>query len=200
MGQLQGLRGAAEFTRGYPLDGKITTGGTSQLLLPYVPSMSRTYLIIENTSASGNLTLGFGGATATAAVSGGVVTGFTVTNGGFGYTKPPFVQIIGGIGGGLGFPRPEPQSAQASAHAVLTGDAVTSIVVDNGGAGYTAAPFILLINQDSDSTGAFNASATAGFVIAPNGQFVMENSTVLNDQVSIWGATTGQSFAARVVL
>jgi len=35
-------------------------------------------------------------ATATAIVSGGAVTGFTIVNPGFGYTKPPLVTLIGG--------------------------------------------------------------------------------------------------------
>lgn len=68
---------------------------------------------------------GGNGATATATVSNGKVTGFTVTNGGSGYTSAPRVTFTGG--GGFG----------AKAHAVLTADAVTSIVLDHPGVDHT---------------------------------------------------------------
>lgn len=70
-------------------------------------------------------------ATATATISGGFVTIYTVTFGGSGYTVAPAVTISGGGGSG----------ASATAH--LTGGAVTSITVNNPGNGsYTTAPTV----------------------------------------------------------
>ena len=68
------------------------------------------------------------GATATATVAGGAVTGFNLTSGGTGYTSAPNVYITGG--GGTG------------AHATVTvaGGAVTGITLVSGGTGYTSAP------------------------------------------------------------
>lgn len=57
------------------------------------------------------------GATATAAVSNGVVTGFTITAGGSGYTSAPTVLISGGGGGG------------AAGTAALTSNAVSGITL-----------------------------------------------------------------------
>jgi len=65
------------------------------------------------------------GATMTATVSGGVITGFTVVSGGSGYTYPPYIQINGNTGTGL------------NAIATISGGAVTGAVIVTGGSGYT---------------------------------------------------------------
>ncbi len=75
------------------------------------------------------------------------VGSFTVTNGGTGYTSPPAVALTGG--GGTG----------ATAHAVLTGGVVTSIVVDTAGEGYTSPPAVAF-------TGGEGAGAAATPVLA----------------------------------
>jgi hypothetical protein len=70
------------------------------------------------------------GATATAAISGGAVSSFSVTAGGSGYVNPPGVTITSG--GGTG----------ATAVATVSGGVVTGITVTNGGTGYTSAPTV----------------------------------------------------------
>lgn len=192
MVQLVGLRGGTDFTRSFQFGSTITTGGTPQLLLPSLAE--RTYLLFQNTSDI-ELRLGFGGARARVAVSGGACTTFTVTNSGFGYTKPPTVHLIGGIGGGLGFPEP---AAKATAVATLTSGEVTAITIQNGGSGYTAPPFVFLENAPGDFSGAFKPSATAGYQILPGGSYVCEASTVLSDAVTLFGATTGKTYEIMV--
>ena len=64
--------------------------------------------------------------TATATISGGSVTGFTITYGGAGYTSPPNITLTG----------------NARAHAELTDGVVTSIVIDDAGSGYSEAPTV----------------------------------------------------------
>jgi len=186
-------------TRTFNFGGTITLGGTAQLILP--PTQPRTYLIIQNTNAGGNLNIGIGPARATATVAGGIVTGIAVTNAGMGYTKPPNVKLFGGLVGGLGFPEPgagvSPTHAQA--HAVLSGATIGSIVVDNGGSGYTATPYVYLENHPDDITGSLAPSATAGFQLLPGGSWVWECSTVTTDAVSIFGATTSMTFECLVV-
>lgn len=70
----------------------------------------------------------------------------TVTAGGSGYTSAPTVAFAAPPAGGV----------QATGHAVVTGGAVTSVVVDNPGYGYTAAAAITF----SGGAGS-NAAATA---------------------------------------
>src|SRR5208283_2160962 len=117
----------------YCADGTITTGGTPQLVLPQVPS--RSFLKLQNLS-NGPLWFEFGSARATATISGGVVTGFTITNAGFNFTNPPVVRLLGGgkAGNGsylgLGQPGGEAPNSTlgagrpAGAYAVLTTGAV----------------------------------------------------------------------------
>ncbi|REC48498.1 hypothetical protein [Chryseobacterium pennipullorum] len=76
-------------------------------------------------------------ASATATVSGGAITGVSITNGGSGYTTVPTVNFYGGgsvISGGT----------KAQATAVITNGVVTGITVTNGGAGYTNAPSVII--------------------------------------------------------
>lgn len=74
-----------------------------------------------------------------------VTGGISTITGGQGYKTAPTVTLVGG--GGTG----------ATAHAVLTGDKVTSVVVDTGGSGYTTPPIVVF----SGGGGGFGAEATA---------------------------------------
>lgn len=73
----------------------------------------------------------FGGATATATVSSGVVTAITISNGGNNWPSVPTVVFTPTNGG-----------ANAAATAVLTNGVITAINISNGGSGYTGAPTI----------------------------------------------------------
>ena len=72
-----------------------------------------------------------GGAVATATVANGGVTAVALQNGGY-YLKTPTVSFVGG-----GF------SVQPQAHAVVTGNRVTSVVIDNAGAGGSSVPQVV---------------------------------------------------------
>jgi hypothetical protein len=74
----------------------------------------------------------------------GVITSYTGLVGGSGYITPPLVSAIGG--GGSGF----------SATAVLTGNAVSSIIITNGGSNYSTTPTIVF----TPTSGGSGASAT----------------------------------------
>src|SRR5215467_13750517 len=69
-------------------------------------------------------------ATATATISGGTVTGISITNPGSGYTSPPTITFTGGGIGG------------ATATATISGGTVTGISITNPGSGYTSPPTI----------------------------------------------------------
>jgi hypothetical protein len=71
-------------------------------------------------------------ATATAILSGSFVTGYTVTDGGSGYTSAPAVTITGGGGSG------------ATATAVISGGVVTAVNAVLAGSGYTSPPLVTI--------------------------------------------------------
>jgi hypothetical protein len=73
---------------------------------------------------------------------GGVSPNITVTNGGSGYGSAPSVTISGGSGHG------------ATAHAVVTNGAITSVVLDNPGVGYQATDVLTVTFGTSPGTGA----------------------------------------------
>jgi hypothetical protein len=97
--------------------------------------------------------------TATATVSGGAVTGLTVTFGGSGYTAAPTVTLTGGGG------------SSATATAQIANGAVTGLTITAAGNGYTSAPLVTF------SAGTVAASLANGPTVAnviaafPNLQF-----------------------------
>jgi hypothetical protein len=226
------LTGAAGQQTRHPkfdASGTITTGGTPQLLLP--EAKSRAFLLIINQS-SASLYLDFGSARATASLAGGAVTGTTITNGGFGFTYPPDVFFYGGgnsgVGGVLGvgqwgYPAPGDPAwsappgdygrgggrvdlsgqRQAKGHAVLTANAVSSIVIDDPGAGYQVAPMVFMANSLRDPFGCANPgqnSATSFFgaiTIVASGNYYVNGTTCPTDAIAIYGATTGQAFTCK---
>ncbi|MCA1670550.1 MAG: hypothetical protein LC793_24850, partial [Thermomicrobia bacterium] len=121
---------------------------------------------VVDTSAAGATTF----ATATAAISGGQVTGVTVTGAGAGYTSVPTVAFAGGGA-----------TTNATGHATLSGTTVASVVVDTPGAGYTSAPAVIfatpipsafgLLIPALTATGGVNAlnSAYGAYIIPPTG-------------------------------
>lgn len=198
MARVVGFTEQQVLTPVYRADGKIATGGTPQLVLPR--AAPRSSLLLQNTSSSDTLYFEFGGARATATVSGGAVTAITVTNAGFGYTYAPSVYFLGGgnlSNGrdlGLGYPNQSAPSNFAQAHCVLSGGAISSIVIDNPGSGYDCAPYILLLNDPNDNYGAAVPSTSSGFKLSP-GQWLQQDSNVVStDQISVYGATTNDSW------
>lgn len=191
----------------------ITTGGTAQLLIPQDPL--RYYLMIQNTSDT-VMRVGVGGATATASLTSGVVSSISVTNAGMGFSYAPLVRFIGGgypstpnpspgslwsegVGGGLGPFQGPYQGRVAAAVCVMTGSApnmtISSVLVQDGGAGYIAAPTIYLQNDPRDPVGCYAPSATVGtYIAASGGSRTWQNCAVTTDAFSIFCATTGKTF------
>lgn len=201
----------------FDASGLIATGGTPQLLLP--EAKSRSFLYIQNLDATHDLYVEFGGARATATISAGKLTGFTITNAGFGYTLPPIVELLGGgnggnntfLGvGGPGYPAPGDASqaaarfvdmssqSPAKAHALLTTGAVTSFEIESAGGGYVAAPMVFMRNNTRDPFGAAIPSATSGVWLPAGGSNLYMNGTICpTDAVAIFGATTNTRYICK---
>lgn len=209
--QLVGARGQAYRDHLFDASGTIAVGGTAQLLLP--EQKSRTYLTIINNS-SGALYVDFGGARATATISGGVVTGFSVTNAGQGYTQTPRLTCFGGgpvegnaglnLGAGmLTWPAP---SNFATGEVVMTGTApnksVSSISVNNPGLGYLRAPYVFLENTEFDPNGVAVASAAGGSIplLTQGASLTFENTNCPTDAISIFGASGAQAFTCKFMI
>ena len=211
----------------YDASGTITTGGTAQLVLPR--HMSRSFFTFVNNSTS-TMYLDFGAARATCVLSSKSISStFTIANAGFGYTNAPIIRFYGG-GGVQGFvgsagpglsgvstevgtnnlilgstiaPAPQWPSPQhpAVAHAVLSGGAVNSIVLDDPGAGYLYAPLLFMFNSDLDPVGCAVPSVTAGAggfqVVASGGALTFNGTVCPTDQCAVYCATTGAGFTCK---
>jgi hypothetical protein len=201
-------------------------GSGAQLLLPR--HMSRSMFMFVNNGAA-SMYVDFGGARATCTISSGAVSsgGFTITNAGFGYTKPPLVRFFGGgapqgvtvspgaglsgvstmvgpntgfIGSTIPYPMWPSPPHPAQAHAVLTAGAVSSIVLDDSGSNYIYAPYVMLLNNDLDPVGCALPSSTAGsgsFLVVASGGSLTFNATVCPTDQCGILGTSGQSFTCK---
>jgi hypothetical protein len=188
----------------YDASGTIAAGGTAQLVL--AQSMMRSHLVLGNNS-NDPLWFEFGSARATCSLTGGSVSSFSITNGGFGFTRPPNVILLGGgappgqtTGPYLGLNQPNgfAPSHVAKAHAVLVGGAVSSFVIDNPGANYQIAPYVFMYNDSLDPYGCAVPSTNVGVLIPSGAPPLIYNGTVCpTDPIAVYGATTGDAFLCK---
>ena len=185
-------------------------GNTSpKLILPR--ATSRSFLSLVNTG-SNPVYLEHGCARATATLTNGVVTSVTVLNGGFGFVLPPQIQFKGG--GGMFPPAltasgwdgrgqiddwPVPSGANllttpatinrfAKAYPVLTSGVVTSVVIQDGGAGYINPPEVLLINDPLDPYGCADPSLSSGsgLYVTPYGSYYLNGTFCHTDAIALY--------------
>jgi hypothetical protein len=95
---------------------------------------------IGASTGNGSIILKSPMAVATTTISGGVITGINLLNGGSGYILVPPAVSFGTNSGGAG----------AAATAILTGDVVTGFAITNGGSGYTSAPPVVFDAQSNN--------------------------------------------------
>jgi len=154
----------------------------------------------------------FGSARASATLTSGGVSACTILNAGFGFTYPPIVEFVGGgnsgngLNLGVGYPNQNAPSRPAKAHCVLTSDGygagkskISSIVIDDPGAGYAVAPYVRLINDPNDAYGCADPSLSSGsgFVLYPGQSLYEAHSVVTTDQISVWCSATTKKFFCR---
>ena len=205
-----GNQAAAHFL--YRADGTITSGGTAQLVM--ARSISRSFFYFQNTS-TGVLNVEIGTGAATATITSGALTSLTITNAGFGFTKPPLIRFLGGglpqgdpnpyysnqsfnsSYVGLGQPNAPSPPNFATAVLTLSGGAINGYTITNPGSGYVVAPYCQIINSDLDPIGAALPSATVGYTLNAGGSINFNGTVCPLDPVSVYGATTGQSYVMR---
>jgi hypothetical protein len=195
----------------YSADGTILSATNPQLVLGR--SLSRAILLIQNTSADVQW-WEFGSARATAAITSGAVSSITVTNPGFNFTNPPLVRFWGGgqpFRGNTSYtglpqpnaPVPQNPGRHAKAIAVLgaasVGKLISSITIEDPGAGYLCAPMVFLINSDLDPNGCADPShgSGSGFELA-SGAFLRFDATACpTDSIAVFCATANAQFVCR---
>lgn len=215
--RLQGTMGQTQLDIAYRLDGTITAGGTPQLISPI--AVSRSYLFIQNLGTA-NMYFEFGTARGVATISGGAVTGVTITNGGFGFTAAPQVSFQGGgpyspqaqvgpSGAGLpGYAAPAfpltPTGASpyrpAQGVATVSGGVVTGVTITDGGAGYSFAPYVLFSNAYSDRYGCaspYYGSVASGIFLGSGQSYYVNGTACCTEQIAVYCPTTGQPFTFR---
>lgn len=205
--------------RAYRADGTLGTTAP-KLILPQ--AISRSMLSIQNIGTT-TMYLDHGGARATATITSGVLTGFTILNGGFGYTAPPQVQLKGGGGpiktalaasgwDGRGqidnWPTPSGVNTiavppiyfrPAKAYAVLTSGVVTSFVIQDGGAGYANPPEVLMVNDLNDPFGCADPSVNSGsgFILYAAGSYFLNGTFCHTDAIALYAAGGSASYAVE---
>jgi len=192
----------------FDASGTIASATAPQLLLPR--GFQRSQVLVQNLSAH-VMYLEIGSARATATISGGVVTGCTVTNPGFGFTLPPTVTFRGGgaqmYPGFLGSTDPLSPSIgePAIGHCVMTGSAgaltLSSITIDYGGSGYLQPPYVLIRNNHHDPNGCADPSNNSGsgiYLAANGGAYTgISASCQTTDQMALFCGTQGAAFTCK---
>jgi hypothetical protein len=118
------------------------------------------------------------GATAIAIVSGGAITGYTITNAGAGYTSTPTVTVTGGGG------------SNATATATVSGEAVTAITVGVEGTGYASPPAVTIGGSGGATAVAQVSNYIYSILLATGGSGMTALPTItINDTGGGSGAT-----------
>jgi hypothetical protein len=122
-------------------------------------------------------------------VTNGALGGFTVTNGGTGYTVAPTVVLMGGGGSG------------AIATANISGGAVVSITVNNPGAGYITSPVVTFSGGGSGTPAPTGAAATAFLNLSGDFEAPFQNEVYgpAGDQIIIVSLAVGTEPASGFI-
>ncbi|WP_127339175.1 beta strand repeat-containing protein [Flavobacterium cupreum] len=136
-------------TNANPWDGIYLSAGNATLLGNTIGSATGTNSIVVTTP----------NASATATISGGIVTALTLVGGGSGFTATPLITFT-----------PSGSTTTATATATISGGIVTGFTITNGGSGYTSIPSVN-VNGSGYST-------THGIRYLNSGEVTMENNTI----------------------
>lgn len=192
---------------GYRADGVTASATLPQFVLG--ESLSRSTFFFQNLSDT-DMFIEFGSARAHANMTGGAVTSVTIDNAGFNFTLAPVIVCLGG-GGQVpavgvtqpGFPSPQASDGAnfrpAQLRAVISGAKLTSVVIDDPGVGYLAAPFVFIRNQMNDPNGCADPSVNSGsgILLHPSASYSESPTVCTTDSVAVFCSATNKAFTCR---
>jgi len=152
----------------------LSGGGVSAITVSGEGNTGYTTATVNITPATGDLGTG---ATATATIVDGVITGVVITNPGSGYKALPVVTIAGDGGA-------------VTTTVTLSTSSITSIIVTDGGSGYDNPPAVVIASPPTGS------AATATAVISQNLGVKIKNGEHYLETYSTGAAVVGE-FAAK---
>lgn len=75
---------------------------------------------------------------------------------------------------------------------------VSSITIDDGGAGYLKAPYVQIFNSDLDPYGSAVPASGSGLLLEPQGAPLIWNGTICpTDPIAVWSPTTSAVLICR---
>ena len=151
-----------------PRDSDNITDNASPVFIGTVEPGATVALFVGGKTAG--TTVANGTATAVASISGGMITGFTITNGGAGYSSLtlPTITITGGGGTGA-----------AATAVVNVSDVITGLTITNAGSGYTSAPTVT-IGPPAGPLGAYSITTTLPLTSGLNSITIVETDLAGN--------------------
>lgn len=173
------------------------TGAAAQIVVPQ--QLTRSYLFFHNPGAN-PMTLDFGPATATAALTGSTIASVTGVNNGVGYLVIPQVTLLGGLRVGDLVNNPGTVGGRIATVTVnaLSSGAINGYTVNDPGTGYIVAPTVVLSNSAPNLGGGSRVpTALNGIVILSKGSFVMENTFCTTGAIAVIG-TAADPFICKV--
>jgi hypothetical protein len=149
------------------LNGRILVTGSS----PNAPHLAETFIIPPPRRA-----------TAVAVITNGVVASIRILDGGYGYSEPPVILIVGSGGSG------------ATAAATVVNGVVTAITVTNPGSGYTSAPAVSIASPPFSPELAVEVSKVrVRLKVVLGRRYILESSFNLSSWTQVGDAFVAQA-------
>jgi hypothetical protein len=157
------LNGRVADIKYFETTGSVTLTKTIPITIPRVEKIAKTFpqtyeVVIDLPPGITDVPGPGTQATVTATVSGGFITGFTVTNGGYDYIVAPTVNIYDSNGGYGAQARAVVSDGEITRVVLVPGDYVNKVTLTSGGTGYISAPTVVFDAPPGDG---ITATATA---------------------------------------